>query len=336
MSFPYIFSSSFDTGDNSEWTSEHDGESLLDFPHYSELARLPGYPAPYRGAYCMRVQLSDAEEHTVTAAAIDIADTVTRHTRFALFISPDFAATANDIFNIFEWQGTADAVESAISLQIVAATDAVTIAVGDGAAAASGFTPLSKGVWHIIEALFTVGTGGAGVLTLFVDGAQVQTATSLTTNTAILQGTLGVQDALATTTGYLLFDEFAFDDTRLALPHRFATHRLLSRSAFMFVGPGRIDNIKLLDGGSGDVTLELYDTDVYTASMTPIFRDRTATANVNVDAADVPIDFVRGCLAVLGGTLPGAVLSVCKAVGWGSDGAIRSYASRRVAGVGGL
>jgi hypothetical protein len=102
----------------------------------------------------------------------------------------------------------------------------------------------------------------------------------------------------------------------------------------MFVGPGRISNVKLLDGGSGDVTLELYDTDVHSASLTPVWRDRTVTASTNVTPNDMPISFARGCLAVLGGTLPGAVIGIGGAVGWGSDGAIRNYAANRKAAVG--
>ena len=105
---------------------------------------------------------------------------------------------------------------------------------------------------------------------------------------------------------------------------------MISGDAFLFMGPGRVDNIKILDGGSGDVLLELYDTDVYSASLEPRWRGRTVTANTDVDAADVPVEFNRGCLARFpGGTLPGVTFAIGQATAWGSDGAVRSYAASR-------
>ena len=332
MAFPYIYSASFDTGDATEWSGgETDTGALLDFPHYTDLAAIPGASAPYRGAYCMRIQPGDTNDHTVLEAAIDIADAATAFVRFALYISTDFAATADDDFNIFEWQQTDGTVEASMGLRITASTDEVTIGVGDGTAPAAYPGVLLKGVWHVIEASLLVSTGGTGTMELFIDGASVQSLTSQTHAAAVGQGVLGTQDTLATTdTGFLLFDEFAFDDTRLGITQRFHTHRMITTSSFLFVGPGRIENIKLLDGGSGNVLVEVYDTDVYSASLTPIWIDRTATNNVNVDAADMPVEFSRGCLAILAGTLPGASFTIGRASGWGSEGAIRTYAGKRV------
>lgn len=332
MTLPYIFSASFDTADNSEFDSESDTGSLLDFVHYSELCAQVDSPGPYRGAYSMRIQPGDANDHTVTALDMNIADTDTAHIRFALFISKDFAATVDDIFNIFEWQSTANVVEAAISLQIIAADDEVTIAIADGVAAGSGFTSLSKGKWHVIEALFTVDVtpGTNGVLTLFVDGGQAQTVTGHNQSLAITHGVLGTQNTLSTTdTGYLLFDEVAFDDTRLAITHRFAEHRIITTSSFLFLGAGTLGNVKVIDTGGGDSVLELYDTDEFFASLSPIWFGQTATANVDVDAADVPVKFTRGCLARLTGTLPAAQFQISRATGWGSDGAINTHASKR-------
>jgi len=275
----------------------------------------------------------------LTFANVDIADTVTRWIRFAIYVTNNFAATADDIFNIFEWQSAGAVVEAAISLQITAATGVVEIAVGDGIVASTGWTYVSKGVWHVIEALFTVDvTPGTGdVITLYVDGGQVQTVTGGNVAAAISDGVLGTQNTLATTNaGWILLDEFAFDDTRIGITHRFHTSRMITRSSFVFMGPGRIENMKILDGGSGDVVVQLFDTDVYSASLTPVWTDRTNSANTNVDAADVPVDFSRGCLAILSGTLPGAIMHIGSAVAWGSDGAIRSYAARRTEAPGGI
>lgn len=333
MAFPYIFPANFDTGDNSEWDSESDTGSLLDFPHFTTLAAVPGASAPYRGAYCMRITPGDTNDHTLTEGDIDIADTVTRWIRFALYISTDFAATANDTFNIFEFQQGGGTVEASLGLRITATTDLMEIGIGDGTAP-TDFASISKGVWHVVEVRMLVSTGTAGTLTLLVDGAQHVALTGLTNAAAVGQGVLGTQDTLSTTNaGFLLFDAFVFDDTRQAITNRFDEHRLIAGSAFLFVGPGTIDNAKILDGGSGDVVMQLCDTDVYTSSLTPVWQDRTTTNNASVDAADVPVEFSRGCLALLSGTLPGANLKIGSAVGWGSDGAIRSYAARRTARV---
>ena len=333
MALPYIHSSSFDTGDNSEWTSEADTGTKLDFPHYSTICAIPGGPAPYRGAYYMRIQPGDANDHTLRSDDHDIADGDTAWIRFALFISNDFAATANDIFNIYEWQNTSNVVEACISLQITATTDLVDIAIADGTEASTFVTTISKGVWHVIEGRNSVSTSDAGVLTLYVDGALAQTFTSVDSAGAITHAFLGTQNTASTTdTGYLLFDEVAFDDTRLGITHRFAEHRIITTSSFLFVGAGKIGNVKLIDSGGGNVVLELYDADEYFASLTPVWFGQTVAANVDVDAADVPIEFTRGCLAILSGTLPMAQFQISRAAGWGSDGAVKTHAAKRLPG----
>lgn len=329
MSLPYIFSSSFDVGSNGEWDSETDSGTLLDFPHYRDLAALPDYPAPYRGAYCMRIQPGDTNDHTLKEGDLNISASSTAWVRFALFISSNFAATGNDTFNIFEWQKGDNTVEACISLKIVASTDLVQIAIADGTEASSNFVDLSKGVWHVIEAKAYIHTSSSGTLDLYVDGIKVKALTGLTQSAAITHGFLGTQNTASTTdTGYLLFDEFVFDDTRCGITHRWNTNRLITTSSFLFVGGGRVDNIKLIDGGGGDMTCELYDTDIYSASLTPVWRGRTVVANTDVDAADVPVTFSRGCLAVLTGTLPAAQFTLGRATGWGSDGAVRGVADR--------
>lgn len=329
MAYPYLFSASFDTGDNSEWDSESDTGSLLDFPHYATLCAIPSAPAPYRGAYCMRIAPGDTNDHTLTEGDIDIADAATRYVRFALFISSNFASTADDTFNIFEFQQAGGTIEASLSLRITGSTDAVEIGIGDGVVA-TDFVPIGKGAWHVVEMRLLVSTGGTGTFTLWVDGGQAVALTSQTHAAAVGQGVLGTQDTAATTNaGFLLFDAFDFDDTRLGVTRRFDTHRLITTSSFLFMGPGRIDNLKILDGGSGNVTVELYDTDVYSASLTPIWRDRTSSNNATQDAADVPIQFHRGCLAILAGTSPGVIANIGLAVGWGGDGAVRTYAATR-------
>ena len=68
MAAPVNFASHFDmvaaqVGDGGNWDSEADTGSKLDFPHYSELVRSTGSPVPFRGAYCMRIQPGDTNDH---------------------------------------------------------------------------------------------------------------------------------------------------------------------------------------------------------------------------------------------------------------------------------
>lgn len=334
MSLPYIFAESFDQGGKGGFDTEADTGSLLDFPHYTELARIPGYPAPFRGAYCMRIIPGDTNDHTLLEGDLNISAGGTAWVRFGLFVSDDFAATADDIFNIFEIQETGNAVETAISLRITAATDLVEIGIGETAASTFSST-VQKGVWHVVECTFTVDSGGGndGTAQLYMDGKATGSALATLDQGAITHGVLGTKNTLATTTGgFLLFDEFAFDDTRISISHRFAEHRTIAASSFLFVGAGTIGNVKLIDTGGGDVVLELYDVDEYSVSSEPRWFGQTVTANVDVDAADVPIEFTRGCLAVLSGTLPAAQFQISRAAGWGSDGAVRTHAAKRTAG----
>lgn len=58
MAFPYLSEYNVEQGDKGHFDSESDSASRLDFAHYSELARTPGLPMPWRGAYAMLVNLA--------------------------------------------------------------------------------------------------------------------------------------------------------------------------------------------------------------------------------------------------------------------------------------
>src|SRR3990167_1390787 len=166
MAFPFIFESNFEQGTNAEWDSEQDTGTKLDFPHYTTLAAMPSTPMPYRGAYCMRVDLraGDTNDHTVTEGDIDIADTVTRYFRWYQYASADFTASADDTFQILELQQAGGATtEMSVGMRVTAATDALDIGIGDGAAPTS-FVSFPRGVWVCVEVLATVSTVVAGFL----------------------------------------------------------------------------------------------------------------------------------------------------------------------------
>lgn len=332
MSFPYIFESVFEQGTAAEWDSEQDTGTLLDFPHYSTLSQIPTAPVPYRGAYCMRIQCGDTNDHTVTEGDIDIADAGTAYFRWYLFASSNFTATADDTFQILELQQAGGTPEMVVGMKVTATTNALEIGIGDGTAPTS-FVTFPRNKWVCVEVLATVSTTDAGVLTLFLDEVQVATLTSLDQAAAVGTAQFGTMNTLATTTGTLYFDQFVMDDTRIyGLPIRYPEQLLMTKTGHAFVGAGRIENASLLSGAATDCVLQLFDTDVNNTNHTG--RMKLELKNVTnsdiVDPAGVPVTFQRGCYVVLTGTNPRAMLSIGMAQGYFSQGRVKQHGAKRV------
>ena len=332
MAFPYLVHSNFEAGTEAEWSSETDVEAQLDFPHYTELARIPGMSAPYSGAYCMRIRPSDTADHTLTHTSIDIADGATAYFRFALFAANDFTGTADDVFSIFELQQAAGTVEATLGMRVTAATNALEIGIGDGTAPSS-YVGFPRGRWVIVEIEYLCSTGSAGTFTLYLDGAQAIALASLDNAAAIGQGVLGTQLTLATTTGTLLFDDFIMDDARIYPPNkRFPTTARVTKTAHVFVGRGCIEGATIL---SANGTMDVYDTDVANTNDAQAKKIELNTGG-NFVSNDFVVNFERGCYVVLGGTNPYGEIrlsrksgSECGPTAYFSDGAIRTYALQR-------
>ena len=336
MAFPYIFEANFEQGTNGEWDSESDTGALLDFPHYSEIARQPGLPMPYHGAYCLRVVMGDTNDHTVTEGDIDIADTVTRYSAFYLCVGSDVVATADDTWNIYEVQGTASAVENAVGLRITATTDVVEIGVGNTAPTAFASETLIKNRWYHIQLVSVIQTGGTGTATLWINGVSSASVTTLT-NTAVLQGVLGTQNTLSTTTGTILIDEFRFDDLQLYPDkERFPIHKTFTKSGHLFVGRGVVDAALLVSTTAGNI-MRLYDTD--TADVNDAESQVVELAIGASTSGGGPFTFKRGCYVQLTGTNPRGEVYIRQyghetgAMGplYYSEAGMRSYGLRRKA-----
>ena len=311
MSFPYIFAANFENGDNSEWDSESDGGSpaILDFPHYSTLANMPGSNfTPYSGAYCARLtNVGGTTKGTLTEGDINIANTVTNSFRFDILFGNDFTFTANDTCTLLDLIGTA--TTGAVGFQVVAATDVINMGIGS---AATGTVPsqfsalqLQRNTWYTIEATFNIQTGGSGTADLFVtkagDAAQTTADASLTsvTNVAVTSGEFGLQNQAATTRGTILLDNFVQDDTRIFPDKRFSREPEITKSAHVFVGPGSIDAAALLTSAGSNV-MKLWDTDN---------ADTNGDFKVELDqdrntSFTGPLFFQKGCYAQISGTDP--------------------------------
>ena len=292
---------------------------------------------PYRGAHCMRIVCGDTNDHTLTDGAIDIADNATAFVRFYLYVGKDFIATADDIFNIFEFQQAGGTVEAVLSMQITAATDAVDLAVADGTEASSGFTNIPKGVHHLIEIKMKADLDDLGTLELFINSSSVQSLSGLDNAAAIGSGSLGTQNTLSTTTGTLLFDQFVFDDLQVyGFTRRYPETLLCVKSQHAFVGAGRIDNVTLISGeASTDHKIVIHDTDeANTNDFTNIVAVlRNTAASEIVDPAGMPVRVHRGAYVVITGTEEAGGPHALVQIGQGlrSDGAIRNYARNRTA-----
>lgn len=335
MSFPYIFESNFEQGSSAEWDSETDTEGVLNIRHYSHNARQPvtsvGPIAPWRGAYVAEWDLvGDTSDHTLIEGDIDIADVATRSTRFYLFLGKDLRVTADDTFNIYEVQGTANAVENAIGLRITNTTQRIEIGVGKTAPTVFALQTLLRGQWYCVELVSTVQTGGTGTGVLFIDGTQVAEITGLT-NTAVLRGVLGTQDTLTTTLGHLFIDSFVFDDTQVGRQlTRYPETTWLTKTAHVCVGESELLNVTLIPGTGTDSVLKIYDTDnANTSDESNIVAhlSNLTASEPPIDLADVPVCVKRGAYVQLSGTAPRALIHIGRSQGYHSAGRIRQHGS---------
>lgn len=334
MAFPFVFESNFEQGTNAEWDSETDVEAVLSFPHYTTLAResttIVGPIAPWRGAYCAQWFLTgDTADHTLIEEDMNITDTSTAWTRFYLFLGKDLSGLT-DIFNIFELQGTANAVEAAVGLRVTTNVSNVEIGIGQTAPATFATQRLERGRWYCVELMANPVTTGTGALELYIDGALVQSVASLT-NTAVLRGVLGTQNTLSTTLGHIFIDSFVFDELRIQPQvDRFPDVVWVTKTTHICLGDSELLNVTLMQGAGTDNVLKIFDTDrAFTGDESNHVAElyNLTASEPPIDLADVPVCVKRGAYVVLTGTAPRAMIHVGRSQGYRSVGRIRQYGS---------
>ena len=339
MAFPYISEYNVEQGDKGHFDSETDTTARLDFAHYSDLARIPGLAMPWRGAFCVKVDLaaSTTDAYLQEDTSWDLSASGSLYFRWMIWISPDTVMANNDQFNILQLQSTGPVNEVVAGLIY---TTAGGLKFGVGETAITSSLPIAKGIWNCVEVKVVIdsGVGNDGTIDYWVNrnaGTQVATLDQA----AIIQGRFGVmgQDA-GTKAGNILLDALVTDDARVygsaAGEERWPDSNFITASQHIWVGPGTLENVQLATGFT-DNTLEIFDTDTGTTldiGKRKVFLTTSTTGEV-VDPAGMPIKFTRGCYVKLGGTQgalgPFATVKVGDAVGWGSDGAIRTYGSKR-------
>jgi hypothetical protein len=115
--------------------------------------------------------------------------------------------------------------------------------------------------------------------------------------------------------GMLYFDQIVRDDTRLYPlvgpdASRLANQTVLvTQSGFAFAGAGEVLQVQLIDGGSGDSRVKLYDADcpLYPEHEKKEDLRATAASETKVNQAGA-IKFAKGCYVKLEGTNPQAIV----------------------------
>ena len=339
MAFPYTTYANFEAGTKGHFDTETDTNSGLDFPHYTDLAKIPGLSMPYRGAYCARINLATASTAGAwlqeTGSWDCTVNTEDIYIRLKVWLSPDAAMANNDVFSLIELWSATNTAEGCVGIKYTTAAG-WQIGIGD-AAVPSVLASLTLGMWHDVEVYFNVADATNGTIDMWLDGTPLTQVTGITQAT-ITSGIVGANPgaAFTPTAGTLLIDEVVASQTdntsaRIGMqPERFAEQQLLIASGHVFVGPGIIDNVTLLSGNGTDCVCTLYDTDMADTTNANVKLElKNLTANEIVDPAGMPVSVIHGCYLVLSGTSPRAMVQIRRASGYSSDGAIRNYAMRR-------
>jgi hypothetical protein len=317
---------------------EVDTASKLDFPHFSTLAQNPKLEVPYRGGYCMRIDLtaigaSSAYMNEQAAFDIDLANT--KYFRFMMFISDDLTMANSDEFDVFRINSAGGQKEVVGAINYTTANG---VRFGIGREAGVQFTPLTLGVWHTVELQPSPAGAGAGVLAAWLDGNALTSVTGSTNAGNLINGFIGyIGGDAGTTAGTILFDEIEVAASRIyPLKERWQNPLLMTDSGHAFVGPGTITNVSLLAGSSETgVGLKIFDTD------TADINDHTnivahldnSVENEVVDTASMPVKVKRGAYVSLSTTgttrKPRALIGFENTPAWGSASAVRRYGLTR-------
>ena len=345
IAFPWISEENFELGTRGHFDATTNGNSKLDFPHYSVLAQTPGLSMPYSGAYCLRSDLSlgtsdayiqETGDWDMTTGSAEL------YLRFMLWVDPKITMADTNEFAILQFWSSTNTVETGVYINFTTANG---LRIGYGEASASVFTPLTTNTWHAVEIFFNPAGSSAGAIDMTFDGTALTQVGSIT-NASITSGIVGTVGIDAgTTAGVILFDSIISDDAQIYFQSiRYPETIVMTKSGHAFAGPGVIDNVTLLSSATADCALAIYDTDV--ANTNDTFRRvvqlrNTAAANGEiVDPAGMPAEVRRGCYVALSGTAdaagPQAILKIKRAPAYFSDGAIRNYGLRRKAAPGGV
>lgn len=306
MAYPLLYYETFPLGTAGQFDSETDTDSKLTWTHYPTITRrILTSESSWRSPYVMDIDLSlgTADAVVTETGSLDTAASATLGIGFA-FLATGLTMAASDRFTILAVDSAGPVVEGAISIRNNAGTIEL---VGDetGASATIRTTPLIQGVWHWLEVLMVVDSGGGndGTLQFFVDGQQVGTTITTLDQAAISQVRLGAIGIDAgTTAGRLLFSHIVGDNARVGLYDRFPkTKNMAIAGSDCLIGPGRV--LVRISGTSTDALALLYDTDDPGAARSR-GKFLGALQNISNSANEGEFQFEHGLYMELSGTNP--------------------------------
>lgn len=306
MAFPYVFESNLEGGVATEWGGgETDNGARAAVTHYKSLAKRG--LTPYRGAYAWAVDLNGTDDATLSDTATLVqADTTTAYYAFDFFIQNGATLADTERIELLELR-SAGADEAVVSLYYTTADGFIVGAVKTSATALANKTgACTTGVWHHAEVKLNLQSGGTGTIDFYLDGNACGTQTANITSAAVTGGYWGVLNQGAVGTGWIVLDRFIADDARIYPDNdRFSQSVVLTKSQHVFVGYGCIDAAALVSE-TDDNQILLYDTDT---AQSGAGLDWKAMLNFEaITSVSGPLEFHRGCYAVLSGTNPQGIV----------------------------
>ena len=318
MAFPPIYRNGFETGAHGATSSSG---TLIDFPHYTELARAG--MAPYRGSYCERVRLAGGTtsqyiQEDTAFDDLDAAGALVRYLRWYFYLGRDMVFGASDKFSMVEIESSVGATtEVAAGIQITSGN--VEFWYNETTAAASpgtlvlGTTTTALGKWFHAELQITyddAANNNGSIIGYINDGAVGATVGSLD-QADVVDVRFGVIGPDAGTSGTFLIDDIIYDDTGRIYrdKERFPTRNrhVTFANDHPIVGPGCFS--VAVTGTGIDAVLSLYDSDGVPTNLAPIAVLRNLTANEFVPGHDI-FEVQHGLYTVMSGTAPQAFISL--------------------------
>lgn len=317
MAHPYTLYENFAAAGKGVWDTETDTTSILDFPHYTELARHK--LAPYRGAYCMRIKAAGGTTNAnlLESTSLDIAAAGTLWIRWYFCLGYDWAMADTDKFSMLELESVLNTTtEVAVGIQRNGGNLELwwneTTATASPSTFVLGTTATALGRWRCVEVKVVVdsGVGNDGTIDVWVDDVSAGTQIATLDQGAIVDGKLGLVGPDAGTSGTILFADTIADDAQIfADGKRFRplNQWCIGASNHPLVGPGRFS--VLFTDSAADGTCKIYDQDGTATRLEPIVTIGNATAKDYVPGHDI-FEVSYGAYVVLTGTAPQAFISI--------------------------
>jgi len=310
MVFPYTFSENFETGTKGNFDSETDTERRLNFTK----------GAACWGAYGMVVDLSkgSADAYLQDVGFATAANT-TLYMRFMMKLEGVTFGAENDEVKILDL--LAGAVSELQLVLVYRGPEGIVLEIRDpDASMGRSWIRPRMDEWLCVEASWTVDNAGAndGRASLYIDGHRASVAKM--DQAAFTIGRIGAMGQTGDIEGKIYFDHILVDNDRL-MPCFDTPNKTLTASGWACLGPCTIEQVRLIDGGSGNSEVEIYNTDELAYSEEDMVAYlAVTTAAPKFVQSDKPVSLKRGCYLKLTGTNPRAIVRLGGGYGDGGYG----------------